>query len=92
MSEFDFDVVDYVRTIVSPMVEHPSELVIEGTQSDSGNITTVEIFVGGSDYGKVVGKEGRTFKAIQTILGVVEWNNRKNKVHYILRLSDIGPF
>lgn len=57
---------DLVEEIAKAVVDNPDQVrvnVIEGEQT-----TVVELRVATSDMGKVIGREGRTAKAIRTIL------------------------
>jgi predicted RNA-binding protein YlqC (UPF0109 family) len=57
---------ELVRAIVEPLVDNPSEIDIREVEQE--NNTVIELRVNESDLGKVIGKQGRTAKAIRTIL------------------------
>ena len=57
------DLVDY---IVKSLVDEPESVVVNETTGTS--VIIVEIQVGNSDIGKVIGKEGRIANAIRTIV------------------------
>lgn len=57
---------ELVKVIVEPLVEFPSEVDIREVEGENG--TVIELRVNESDLGKVIGKQGRTAKAIRTIL------------------------
>ena len=57
---------DLVKVIVEPLVEHPEEIDVREVEGEGG--TVIELRVNESDLGKVIGKQGRTAKAIRTIL------------------------
>lgn len=58
---------ELVKTIVEPLVEKPEEIDIRAVEGEDG-ATVLELRVNESDLGKVIGKQGRTAKAIRTIL------------------------
>jgi uncharacterized protein len=57
---------DLVEAIIREIVDYPDEVQVKEVK---GEMTTIlELRVASSDMGKVIGKEGRTAKAIRTIL------------------------
>ena len=57
---------DLVEAIIREIVDHPEEVQVREVK---GEMTTIlELRVAPSDMGKVIGREGRTAKAIRTIL------------------------
>jgi uncharacterized protein len=57
---------DLIEAIVTAIVDHPDEVKVNEV---SGEMTTIiELRVAPSDMGKVIGRQGRTAKAIRTIL------------------------
>ncbi len=57
---------DLVEAIIREIVDYPDEVQVREVK---GEMTTIlELRVAPSDMGKVIGKEGRTAKAIRTIL------------------------
>ncbi len=57
---------EFVEYIVKKLVDHPDEVKV--TQIDSEKTTILELQVKEGDLGKVIGKSGRTAKAIRTLL------------------------
>ncbi len=55
-----------VKVIIEPLVEHPEQIDVREVEGENG--TVIELRVNESDLGKVIGKQGRTAKAIRTIL------------------------
>jgi len=58
---------ELVETIARALVDHPDEVKvasIEGPQA-----TVLELRVHPEDLGKVIGRQGRTAKAMRTLLG-----------------------
>ena len=57
---------ELVKTIVEPLVDHQGEIDVREVEGE--NSTVIELRVNEADLGKVIGKQGRTAKAIRTIL------------------------
>lgn len=73
---------ELVESIAQALVDNPDEVnvaVIEGEQT-----TVLELRVAPEDLGKVIGKQGRTARAIRTILGAAGMKLRKRFVLEIL--------
>ena len=58
---------DLVEIIAKSLVDYPDEVVVK--QVDGEATTVLELRVAAGDLGKVIGKQGRTARAIRTILG-----------------------
>ena len=54
-----------VETIAKALVDHPEEVAV--TELD-GEATVLELRVAPQDLGKVIGKQGRTARAMRTLL------------------------
>ncbi len=67
---------ELLRTIVLPLVENPSEVEIEETEKEDGEIL-LSLKVASSDMGKVIGRQGRIAKAIRTVMKAAA--NKDNK-------------
>ena len=73
---------ELVESIARALVDNPESVtvaVIEGEQT-----TVLELRVAPEDLGKVIGKQGRTARAIRTILGAAGMKLRKRFVLEIL--------
>ncbi|MFH1415299.1 MAG: KH domain-containing protein [Elusimicrobiota bacterium] len=57
---------DLVSQIVKKLVENPDEVIAREVQGEQ--TTIIEITTNPADVGKVIGKQGRTIKAIRTIV------------------------
>lgn len=65
-----------VETIVKALVGDPD--LVEVTEIVDGKTVRTEVRVGESDMGRVIGREGRTVKAIRSILFVAgQKHNRR---------------
>jgi hypothetical protein len=69
--------------IVQALVDHPEEVFVDEV---GGSYTKVlEVRVARRDLGKVIGKQGRTAKAIRTILSAAAGKTRER---YILEIVE----
>ncbi len=55
-----------VEVIAKALVDLPAEVTVNEVLGD--NTTVIELRVAKTDIGKIIGKEGKTAKAIRTIL------------------------
>jgi uncharacterized protein len=55
--------------LVKGIVEHPDDVRVDRTRGRRGD--TLEIRVHPDDLGKVIGRAGRTAKALRTVVGAV---------------------
>ncbi|MCD6595870.1 KH domain-containing protein [bacterium] len=80
------DLKAFVEEIAKALVDHPDYVDI---REISGERTTVfELRVGEGDLGKVIGKEGRTARAIRTLLNAVSAKQNKRAVLEIIEPGD----
>ncbi len=64
-----------VETIAKALVDDPSQVVAaEETEEDT---LVIKLTVAKEDMGRIIGKEGRTAKAIRTILNAVSTKDNK---------------
>ena len=64
-----------VETIAKALVDNPSQVVAsEETEEDT---LVIKLTVAKEDMGRIIGKEGRTAKAIRTILNAVSTKDNK---------------
>jgi len=66
---------DLIEFMVKALVDDPSEVSI--TEINGDKITLYELRVAKSDIGKVIGKRGRTARAIRTIINAVSTKQGK---------------
>lgn len=66
---------ELLKAIVEPLVDHPGEIDIKEVDSETGSV--IELRVNEGDIGKVIGKQGRTAKAIRTILNAASVRSGK---------------
>ncbi|MBW1971143.1 MAG: KH domain-containing protein [Deltaproteobacteria bacterium] len=73
---------DLIKCIALALVDHPEQVSvseIEGTQT-----TVLELKVAKEDMGKIIGKQGRTARAIRTILSAASGKTKKRTVLEII--------
>ena len=73
---------DLITFIASRLVDHPDDIVVT-LQEDEDNLV-IELRVAQGDLGKVIGKQGRTARALRTILSAASTKLRKRSVLEIL--------
>ncbi len=73
---------ELLELIAKALVDRPEEISV--TQIDGEQTTVLELRVAQDDLGKVIGKQGRTARAIRTILGAAGMKVRKRFVLEIL--------
>lgn len=71
-----------VEIMAKALVDKPDE--VEVTEVDGEQTTVVELKVAKEDLGKVIGKEGRTARALRTILGAASTKLRRRSVLEII--------
>ena len=60
---------EFIKTVLSMLVEDSDQLLVERKTDDLGILITVR--VSEQDMGKLIGKNGQTIKAIRTLLRVI---------------------
>ena len=73
---------ELVESIAKALVDNPEEVSV--TEVEGEQTTVLELRVAQPDLGKVIGKQGRTARAIRTILGAAGMKLRKRFVLEIL--------
>jgi uncharacterized protein len=58
---------ELVEAVARALVDHPDDVKV--TSVDGSQVTVLELRVHPEDLGKVIGRQGRTAKAIRTLLG-----------------------
>lgn len=74
---------ELVELIAQSLVDHPDEVTVKEFEGDQK--TVLELRVGDGDLGKVIGRQGRTARAIRTILGA---SGLKLKKRFVLEILD----
>lgn len=73
---------DLIKLIVSSLVDNPDEIHITEVKGDS--TTVYELKVAKDDLGKIIGKQGKTAKAIRTLLGAAAAKDKRRAVLEII--------
>ena len=71
-----------VETIAKALVDDPGQ--VQATEEMEDNTLFIKLSVAKEDMGRIIGKEGRTAKAIRTILNAVSTKDNKKAVLKIL--------
>ena len=69
------DIPALMTHVVKALVDAPEEVEVEAF--DEGDRIVLELVVGESDLGKVIGRQGRMAKSLRTILGAAALKTRK---------------
>ena len=66
---------DLLHTLVSAVVENPDDVRIQESEEDGAIV--LELSVHDEDYGRVIGREGRTAQALRTVVKAAAPDGRK---------------
>lgn len=73
---------ELIEMIAKALVDNPNEVSV--AEVDAEQTTILELRVAQSDLGKVIGKQGRTARAIRTLLGAAGMKLKRRFVLEIL--------
>ncbi|NVM20550.1 MAG: KH domain-containing protein [Desulfobacterales bacterium] len=73
---------DLIKYIAQALVDHPEEVNVSEVEGEQTSV--IELKVAKDDLGKVIGKQGRTARAIRTILGAASAKVKKRSVLEII--------
>ena len=73
---------ELVEYLARGLVDHPEEVAVEAV--DEPDALVFELKVADEDLGKVIGKQGRTAKALRTVLSAASSKMRRRVVLEIL--------
>ena len=73
---------DLIGYIAQALVDHPEQVNV--TEVEGDQITILELKVAKEDIGKVIGKQGRTARAMRTILNAASAKVKKRTVLEII--------
>ncbi|OEU70397.1 KH domain-containing protein [Maridesulfovibrio frigidus] len=73
---------DLVEFIAKSLVDNPDDVIV--TEIEGEQTSVIELKVAKEDLGKVIGKQGRTARAMRTLLGAASTKVRKRSVLEIL--------
>jgi len=73
---------ELIEYIAKSLVDSPEEVSV--TELEGEQTSVIELKVAKEDIGKVIGKQGRTARAMRTILGAASTKMKKRSVLEIL--------
>ncbi|MDO9559282.1 MAG: KH domain-containing protein [Syntrophales bacterium] len=73
---------DLVKFMAQALVDHPEQVEVSEVAGEQTSV--IELRVAKEDLGKVIGKQGRTAKAMRTILSASSTKLRKRTVMEII--------
>jgi hypothetical protein len=73
---------DMIEYIAKSLVDNPDEVHVSEVEGEQTSV--LELKVAKEDLGKVIGKQGRTARAMRTLLGAASTKARKRSVLEIL--------
>jgi predicted RNA-binding protein YlqC (UPF0109 family) len=74
---------ELIEYVAKSLVDKPENVILE--QRLEGNLTVLELRVSKEDYGKIIGKQGRTIKALRTLVSAA---CAKNGLKYSLEVVE----
>lgn len=74
---------ELIEFLAKSLVDHPDEVKVHGRQRDRE--TVLELEVAEADLGKVIGRQGRTARALRTLLNAA---GEKSRRRYSLDILD----
>jgi hypothetical protein len=75
MSESSADVRLLLEHIAKSLVDQPDQVIVEQVEEDRE--TVFELEVAESEVGKVIGRQGRTARALRTVVGAAGMKQNK---------------
>ena len=69
---------ELIGYIAQALVDHPEQVNVSEVEGDQKNV--LELKVAKEDIGKVIGKQGRTARAMRTILSAASTKTKKRTV------------
>jgi predicted RNA-binding protein YlqC (UPF0109 family) len=73
---------DLIKYIAQALVDHPE--AVEVSEVEGEQTSVIELRVAKDDVGKIIGKQGRTARAIRTILAAASAKVKKRSVFEII--------
>ena len=73
---------ELIEQIARALVDHPEQVKVNEVEGEKSSV--IELTVAKDDLGKVIGKQGRTAKAIRTILTAASTKLKKRSMLEII--------
>jgi predicted RNA-binding protein YlqC (UPF0109 family) len=83
MKEEEGNMRELIELLTRALVDEPDQ--VEVREIDEGDATLLEIRVAPNDIGKVIGKQGRTIKAMRTLIHAASIKSQKR---VLLEMAD----
>ncbi len=74
------NLVDLTKEIVVSLVQDKDSVNVKEFESDEENTTLIQVMVSEDDFGRVIGKGGKTIEAIRTLVKASSYLNDNKKV------------
>lgn len=74
---------EYVEYIAKSLVDHPDQVTVTETASEQG--TVIRLSVPKEDRGKVIGRQGRTARALRTLVSAA---SARQGSHTLLEIEE----
>jgi len=78
----EFTMKDLIKYIAQSLVDYPDD--VEVSEIEGSTTSVIELKVAKEDLGKVIGKQGRTARAMRTILSAASAKIKKRAVLEII--------
>jgi len=79
---------DTVELIVKALVDDQS--AVDVREIERGGLTLIEVRVAPSDMGKIIGKQGRTVRALRSLVTAVGTKRKRRLALEIVETADIA--
>ncbi len=76
MTPADAPLRELLESLTKRIVEHPDEVSVEQFEEEDGTVV-LELAVGDDDYGRVIGRGGRTASALRTVIKAAAVREKK---------------
>ena len=74
------NLVDLTKEIVVSLVQDKDSVNVKEFESDEDNTTLIQVMVAEDDFGRVIGKGGKTIEAIRTLVKASSYLNDNKRV------------
>lgn len=62
---------EMVEYLARALVDNPTEVSVEAVEDENEKMTTLRLKVAPADLGRVIGRQGRTARAIRTLIHAI---------------------
>jgi len=78
----ELDLVDLISYVTRALVDHPDQVSVNSVAGD--RTTVFELRVAPEDLGQIIGKQGRTIRAVRAILAAATTRSNQRAVLEVL--------